>query len=99
MDDSVILESAIRQRAHENWLRRGCPSGSSERDWQEAERELAAERAAASTNPGQPTAAEAAGDGKSQRKSRRSRSIVTRSASAPAARLLVAIVTNARRAG
>jgi hypothetical protein len=30
----------IAERAHERWLQRGCPSGSNEEDWLEAEREL-----------------------------------------------------------
>jgi hypothetical protein len=35
---------AIAQRAYELWQRRGCPQGSAESDWYEAEAQLRAER-------------------------------------------------------
>jgi hypothetical protein len=34
-------EDAIRAKAYELWLERGCPPGSAEDDWLEAERLLA----------------------------------------------------------
>ena len=37
---------AIALRAYEIWQRRGCPQGSAEQDWLDAERELRAERLA-----------------------------------------------------
>jgi hypothetical protein len=33
-------KEAIARRAHELWLARGCPNGSADRDWYEAERQL-----------------------------------------------------------
>jgi 2-polyprenyl-3-methyl-5-hydroxy-6-metoxy-1,4-benzoquinol methylase len=36
-------EDMIRAKAHQLWLERGCPEGSSEQDWYEAERLLIAE--------------------------------------------------------
>ena len=38
-----IDAQAISRRAHELWLKRGCPAGTPELDWQEAERQLRAE--------------------------------------------------------
>lgn len=38
-----IDAQAISRRAHELWLKRGCPTGTPELDWQEAERELRSE--------------------------------------------------------
>lgn len=38
-----IDAQAISRRAHELWLKRGCPTGTPELDWLEAERELRAE--------------------------------------------------------
>ena len=35
-----IAEAAIAARAHELWLARGCPTGSPEVDWFQAEQEL-----------------------------------------------------------
>ena len=35
---------AIKFRAYELWIKRGCPDGSADEDWHQAERELRAER-------------------------------------------------------
>jgi hypothetical protein len=40
-------EAAIRAKAHELWLQRGCPDGNAEQDWFEAQRLLQAETPAA----------------------------------------------------
>ena len=39
----------ITRRAHEIWMRKGCPEGSAEQDWFEAEQELKA------SNPSEPS--------------------------------------------
>jgi hypothetical protein len=45
MSPSAAIDSnAIRDRAYARWQERGCPAGSAEHDWLEAERELARER-------------------------------------------------------
>jgi hypothetical protein len=36
----ALDENAISKRAYELWLERGCPEGSPERDWYQAESEL-----------------------------------------------------------
>jgi hypothetical protein len=41
---AAIDPNAIRDRAYARWQERGCPVGSAEHDWLEAERELARER-------------------------------------------------------
>ena len=41
---AAIDPNAIRDRAYARWQERGCPAGSPEHDWLEAERELARER-------------------------------------------------------
>jgi hypothetical protein len=41
---AAIDPNAIRDRAYARWQARGCPVGSAEHDWLEAERELARER-------------------------------------------------------
>jgi uncharacterized membrane protein len=38
-----VDEAAIAARAHEIWLERGCPIGSDQEDWFQAERELNAQ--------------------------------------------------------
>jgi hypothetical protein len=38
--DSQVAQSEIAELAYELWLNRGCPSGSSEEDWFEAERRI-----------------------------------------------------------
>jgi hypothetical protein len=96
---------AIRRRAHERWLERGSPTGSPERDWLEAEQELRAEAARAEACAALPapvalvpapvTPAEPA---PSPTRRRAPRTFVTRTASAPAARLLVALVPGASEA-
>ena len=104
MSQSASIDvQAIRRRAHERWLERGCPTGSSEHDWLEAERELLAETAlAAAELVPAPAAAELvpapaprteAAPALTRR--RAPRTFVTTSASAPAARLLVALVPGA----
>jgi hypothetical protein len=37
---SGIAEDAISKRAYELWLERGCPEGSPEQDWYQAESEM-----------------------------------------------------------
>jgi hypothetical protein len=36
----VLTETAIREKAFELWMARGCPAGSAERDWLDAEQLL-----------------------------------------------------------
>ena len=66
-------EDAIRAKAYELWLERGCPPGSAEDDWLEAERLLAAETAAAPAPPVAETSARSKGSappaGKATRRS------------------------------
>jgi hypothetical protein len=47
-------EDAIRAKAYELWLERGCPPGSAEEDWLEAERLLGVQPEAVA--PAQPAA-------------------------------------------
>ena len=49
-------EDAIRAKAYELWLERGCPPGSAEDDWLEAERLLASQPEAAAAPPAPPVA-------------------------------------------
>jgi hypothetical protein len=88
---------AIRRRAHELWLRRGCPTGTPELDWQQAERELRVE-AAHGTAPPAATATRAnthrSEGAPLPPRPRAPRSIVTQAAYAPA-RLLAALVPEA----
>jgi hypothetical protein len=49
-------EDAIRAKAYELWLERGCPPGSAEDDWLEAERLLAAQAEAPEEAPAPPVA-------------------------------------------
>ncbi|MCU0759613.1 MAG: DUF2934 domain-containing protein [Steroidobacteraceae bacterium] len=67
MTDSRPIDSheheAIAARAYQLWQRRGCPQGSAEQDWLEAEAQLRAERRArleAAPSAGQATPVEAA---------------------------------------
>jgi hypothetical protein len=39
---SIVSHDMIAALAHEKWQRRGCPAGDDQRDWFEAEKELAA---------------------------------------------------------
>jgi hypothetical protein len=98
-------EHAIRHRAHQRWLEQGCPRGTSERDWLDAERELIAESVGREADPrsavSEPAAAapsraviEAAAPSVRRRAPR---SIVTRAGAAPAARWLVALAPEATR--
>ena len=41
----VVDPSRIRDRAYARWQERGCPEGTAEQDWLEAERELASKAA------------------------------------------------------
>ena len=43
-EGSAPDEAAIRRKAYELWLERGCPNGSPEEDWREAEMLLVANR-------------------------------------------------------
>src|SRR5262245_32026242 len=98
-----IDAQAIRRRAHELWLKRGCPTGTPELDWLEAERELRAETlriesAHAETPPIATTSRAVAAHGgvvAQVPRPRAPRSIVTRAGNAPAARLLLALVPEA----
>ncbi|HTV23965.1 MAG TPA: DUF2934 domain-containing protein [Polyangiaceae bacterium] len=105
-----IDAQAISRRAHELWLKRGCPSGTPELDWQEAERQLRAEALLPAGEPvapilardeARPTVASGRSSTAGQQgvpqvpRPRAPRSIVTRSGHAPAARLLVALVPDA----
>lgn len=99
MSQNAALDAhAIRRRAHQRWLDRGCPVGSSEQDWLEAERELSAESVRAGAPVRTLTTAPADPNGDRPRATRAPRRIVTRAASAPAARLLVALVPAAAEA-
>jgi hypothetical protein len=88
---------AIARRAHELWLRRGCPTGTPELDWQQAERELQVEAAHGAAPPA--ATASRANSPRSDGaplppRPRAPRSIVTQAAYAPA-RLLAALVPEA----
>jgi hypothetical protein len=39
---SIVSHEMIAALAHQKWQRRGCPAGEDQRDWFEAEKELAA---------------------------------------------------------
>jgi hypothetical protein len=94
MTEHAVTPHAIRRRAYERWLERGSPHGSPEQDWFEAERELAdAARADSRAPAALPSPAPLASSGATRR--RAPRSIVTRSGTAPAARLLAALVPEA----
>ncbi len=97
----AIDTQAVRRRAYQRWLERGCPAGNPDQDWLEAERELRAESARAkalgvtSDQAGPGAVAEAL----QTRGGRRApRTLTTRTGSAPAARLLAALVPEATRA-
>ena len=100
--DAATDQNAIRSRAYEYWQQRGCPAGTSEQDWLAAECAVMSETTSrhddAGLTPSLPLAAPRAEPAVLTRRSRRSRSILTQTASGPAARLLVALVPNARRA-
>jgi hypothetical protein len=49
-------EDAIRAKAYDLWLERGCPPGSAEEDWLEAERLLGVESHTEAVTPTQPAA-------------------------------------------
>jgi hypothetical protein len=89
---------AIRRRAHELWLRRGCPTGTPDLDWQQAEREL---RAESERGEMPPAATNSRANGPRSEgaplppRPRAPRSLVTRAAHTPAARLLAALVPEA----
>lgn len=98
-EDTTVTEHAVRRRAYQRWLERGSPPGSPEQDWLEAERELLAEargacrELSASRVTAPAVAASVATQGSARR--RAPRTIVTRAAAAPAARLLAALVPQA----
>jgi hypothetical protein len=55
-DAGYTDESAVRVKAYELWLQRGCPQDSPEDDWYQAERLLQTEPRALSVAAKQPTA-------------------------------------------
>ena len=97
---AAIDTQAVRRRAYERWLDRGCPAGDPEQDWLEAERELRAELARTGT---QVVSAAQVGLGgvaealQSRGGRRAPRTLGTRTGSAPTARLLAALVPEATR--
>jgi hypothetical protein len=50
----MLDEEAIRAKAHQLWLDRGCPPGEADQDWFEAERLLRAEAAELAESEEQP---------------------------------------------
>jgi hypothetical protein len=49
---SVVIEpSTIRDRAYTRWQKQGCPEGTAEQDWIEAERELSEQTASEGVAP------------------------------------------------
>ena len=98
-EHAVIDQNAIRRRAYERWQQRGCPIGTADGDWLDAEQELREDQTtrpallpvAAALPPPVTTTTP------SVPRPRRPRSLVTRSSTAPAAQLLAALVANARR--
>jgi hypothetical protein len=85
---------AIRRRAHELWLRRGCPTGTPELDWQQAERELRVESGHGAAAPAAASSRANGPRSEGSPRPRAPRSIVTQAAYAPA-RLLAALVPEA----
>ena len=98
-EHAVIDQNAIRRRAYERWQQRGCPMGTADGDWLDAERELLGEQATRATSFSVPAALPAplATASPAVPRPRRPRSIVTRTSTAPAAQLLAALVANGRR--
>ena len=47
----MVPHEKIAMRAYEKWCNRGCPQGTSQQDWYEAEAELKAEMAKAGGKP------------------------------------------------
>jgi hypothetical protein len=92
MTEHAVTPHAIRRRAYERWLERGSPQGSPELDWLEAERELLD---AARTERRIVVGASAPLPSSGVARRRAPRSIVTRTGTAPAARLLAALVPGA----
>src|SRR3954463_3883524 len=45
MKSTIIDTARIRDRAYSRWQAQGCPEGTAERDWLEAEREIAVQYA------------------------------------------------------
>lgn len=94
MTEHAITPHAIRRRAYERWLERGSPQGSPEQDWLEAERELSdAARGESRVRDVLAPSTPLPSSGVPRR--RGPRSIVTRSGTAAAARLLAALVPEA----
>lgn len=99
MKEHAIDPNAVRRRAYERWEQRGCPVGSADGDWLDAEQELLEEQRLRASEtlrtevplPMRATALPAVP------RPRRPRSIVTRTSTAPAAQLLAAWVANGRR--
>lgn len=53
VDDGGLFPSMeqIARRAHELWIKRGCPEGSAEQDWLQAEQELKARNPFEASSP------------------------------------------------
>jgi hypothetical protein len=57
MSSTIAIDSSeIHRRAYTRWQARGCPGGSPDHDWFEAEQELVHERAASAAESVQPLA-------------------------------------------
>lgn len=98
-DQAVIDQNAIRRRAYERWQQRGCPAGTADGDWLDAEQELLGEQTRRTASFAVPTALPhpVTAASPSVPRPRRPRSLVTRTSTAPAAQLLAALVANGRR--
>lgn len=98
-EHAVIDQDAIRRRAYERWQQRGCPAGTADGDWLNAEQELLGEQTTRAVSL--PVPAELAPPVTAARPSvprpRRPRSLITTTSTAPAAQLLAALVANGRR--
>lgn len=96
----AIDMQVVRRRAYDRWLERGRPAGNPDQDWLEAERELLAESARQGTQVvcSAQGGLAAVSDALQARGGRRApRTLITRAGSAPAARLLAALVPEATR--
>ena len=53
---ALISETAVAERAHQLWQARGCPNGSDQEDWFQAEKELKQKAGLAQSNAADPAA-------------------------------------------